>query len=219
MASRKIAGLLAVVLMVGPAGLMSHPAGKGSPVPPPVGVSALRSAVLPGWGEFGLGKTKRARLFTKVEVVLWAALIQAGHDTRLYDARLRAFGTLHAGASFPGKDRKFITDVGNYMSLDDFNQAQQRLRQPDRVYRDPEIYGWSWDSDINRRRYRRFRVRRDTARKIGQFVIGGMILNRIVSVIDVTTLHRMRSSSSNLILYPLVDGERGYVGLGASLLF
>ncbi|MFQ6675462.1 MAG: hypothetical protein ACE5LH_03850 [Fidelibacterota bacterium] len=205
MASRKIAGLLAVVFMVGPAGLMSHPAGKGSPVPPPVGVSALRSAVLPGWGEFGLGKTKRARLFTKVEVVLWAALIQAGHDTRLYDARLRAFGTLHAGASFPGKDRKFITDVGNYMSLDDFNQAQQRLRQPDRVYRDPEIYGWWWDSDI--------------IRKIGQFVIGGMILNRIVSVIDVTTLHRMRSSSSNLILYPLVDGERGYVGLGASLLF
>ncbi|MFQ6617004.1 MAG: hypothetical protein ACE5HZ_09650 [Fidelibacterota bacterium] len=207
-----------LALFVTPSVSLSHHAGQG-PVMPAVAVSMVQSAVVPGWGEFRLGNLRRGRIFAQAELVLWVTLIQAGEAGKQYDARLRSFGSLHAGVSFSGKDDQFVTDVGNYASLDAFNQAQQRLRQPGRVYRDPENSWWSWDSEANRRTYRRFRVRRDTARKIGRFVIGGMILNRIVSIIDVTYLHRIHSPSSSLRLYPVLDPQYGVVGLGASVRF
>lgn len=198
---------------------LSQEAGQSSGSVPPVPVSVMRSAILPGWGEFGLGKAERGRVFTKVDLVLWSALVQTGYAGRQHDSRLKSFGSLHAGVSFSGKDNQFVTDVGNYMSLDDFNEVQQRLRNTDRVYRDSEIYGWAWDSDENRKTYRRYRIQRDTVRKIGQFVIGGMILNRIVSIIDVAYLHRLDRVSSGLILYPLIDVESGHVGLAATVRF
>ncbi|MFQ6674266.1 MAG: hypothetical protein ACE5GH_05730, partial [Fidelibacterota bacterium] len=162
---------------------------------------AVSQAPLPG----------RGRLLTQTEVALWLILAESVRSANRYQSRLRSFGAVHAGVDFSGKNDQFFVNVESYSSMELYNEAQLRARLPNKVYREEEGYGWTWDSDDNRRIYRRFRVHRDVLRKAGQFVMGGMVLNRIVSVIDVTYLHRLRELRPDVSIVLMGDGSTGGV--------
>lgn len=169
----------------------------------------LKSALVPGLGEFGIGRVSRGRLFSQIELILWLGLAGRRSAASLYQSRLESFAAIHAATSLPGKGRRYAIDIDGYESMDAFNEAQLRLRRPKRVYRDRERFNWKWDSHKNRRRYREFRIRRDTARKVGQFIIGAMVLNRLVSVIDVKYLCGISEELSRFEIMPAVDSTVG----------
>ena len=65
-------------------------------------------------------------------------------------------------------------------------------------------YEWSWDSEENRKDYDQMRIISGVAKKYSKFAVGGMIANRIISVIDVlylknlSTRYQVYSSVSKL---------------------
>ena len=50
----------------------------------------------------------------------------------------------HAGVSAEGKDDQFFIDVGNFMSVADYNDKRLRDREPDKLYDPLKGYSWRW---------------------------------------------------------------------------
>ena len=69
-------------------------------------------------------------------------------------------------------------------------KLKQRERLPADVYPDEENFTWRWDSNESREKYGTYWSRRNRADEIALFVMGGMVLNRIISVIDVSYIFR-----------------------------
>mgnify|MGYP001240776538 CR=1 FL=1 len=162
----------------------------------------LKSLVIPGLGELSLGQKKRAKLFGGLEIALWLLVAESIQSKEKFQSNMISYAAIHAGASLKGKDHQFALDVANYLSVEDFNQEQQRMRLSGRVY-STDDYNWKWDSQDHQEQYWNYIRRRAKARKIGMFAIGGMIVNRIVSGINVSYLNKSKQSKISIKFRPL----------------
>jgi hypothetical protein len=97
----------------------------------------------------------------------------------------RTYAAEHAGASLAGKDANFEVNIGNYSSMDAFNEAMLRNRDYSRVYSSPADQ-WNWQSDDLRSTYRGYRIRSDQWNSDAKFAIAGLVVNRILSVFSAT---------------------------------
>lgn len=183
-------------------------AGKGfsqtSISPPDLSIkkSIAKSLILPGLGEYGLGENKRGQIFTMTELSLWTVLFLSQNIVDISETQFKSTASKHAGVTTRGKSNQYFVDIGNYETMEDYNETQQRYRSPDLVYPAGLGFQWSWDSDKSRNRFKKYRINRDLARKVGRFVIGGIVLNHIISVIDVTYLHRIKKTQKSSIITP-----------------
>lgn len=147
------------------------------------GTAFLRSLILPGAGEHYLGHHTLAKSFFFTEISLWVGLV----SFRTYGKWLRddaiAFAATHSGATTDGKPSQFFVDIGNYINVDEYNDAKERMRQFDKVYTD-ESDLWAWDADINRHDFEQMRIASDRAYNRSVFVLGGIFANHIISAFD-----------------------------------
>jgi len=79
--------------------------------------------------------------------------------------------------------------------MSEYNATKSRKRQVNEIYKPVEGNDWSWDSTTNRIDYDRMRIESVTYDKYAQFAIGGLILHRIISLIDVVYLERQLNIS------------------------
>ncbi len=153
-----------------------------------VGLAALYSLAVPGLGELYAGGFSSGKYFLGAEGLLW--LTYAVFDIRanaLQDDG-RAFASAHAGVLATGKSDQFYVDVGNFLTLADYNAKKMRDRTPDLVYDPAAGYNWSWDTDANRMAFRDQRVRADNVFNNRKFVIGAILANHIASAINAARL-------------------------------
>lgn len=106
-----------------------------------------------------------------------------------------------------------MLNVGNYLSTEAYNEARQRERLAGDVYPDDENFDWQWDSDENRREYGDYWRRRNLAGEIALFAMGGMVLNRIISVIDASYQFGMMANSLKVSLQPVAKKQEAAVVL------
>ncbi|MBH31899.1 MAG: hypothetical protein CMG71_07945 [Candidatus Marinimicrobia bacterium] len=164
----------------------------------------LKSAIMPGLGEFSIGEKRRAKVFGAIELGLWLTFIESAAIKDRSRSRMVSYAAVHANAALVGKGDQFAVDVANYGSLDAFNDEHQRLRLPGRVYSEKD-YAWEWESEEHREQYWTYLRARAIAQKVGLFALGGMVLNRIASAIDVSYLARLRDSNVSLHVLPLLN--------------
>ena len=127
----------------------------------------------------------------------------------------------HGGISSGDKPRQFWIDIGNYDSREDFIAEHLRWRDFDAIetYEDQEC-DWSWVSKSDKKYFESKRVRSDRLLLMGNFFIGGIVLNHIISVND--AIYHSRKNSENGIqfsifpIHSLPDG-RIYLNLSVSL--
>ncbi len=138
------------------------------------------SLILPGAGEWYAGNFSTGQYFMGADGILW--LSYAGISLRgtwiRDDARL--FAGSHAGAAMEGKEEQFEVDLGNFQSTDEYNQAKLRNREFDLIYDKPG-YSWNWDAEQNRLQYRAERIRSDEYFQNAKFIVGALVINRVVS--------------------------------------
>jgi hypothetical protein len=132
------------------------------PNPPSIGGAFMRSLVIPGWGQRRGGAKTSARNFFVAEVLLWSgfAALQVQGNWLTDDYKL--FAASHAGAEVAGKNDQFFVDVGNFISVDEFNQNSLRRRDVEGLY-DPATHFWRWDTQANQFRFANLRKRSDRA--------------------------------------------------------
>jgi len=159
----------------------------------------VKSLVLPGWGEYSLDNQIRGRIFVLSETVLLLAILGSYSVAQRQEAEYKAYAAEHAGIDPIGKDRQFWVDIGNYSSLFSFNEEHLRWRDFNALYEDNDTWAWVWDSSNNRERFENTRIASDSWRLRGSFLIGGVVLNHIVSAIDALYLSKISNIQETVV--------------------
>ena len=159
----------------------------------------VKSLVLPGWGEYSLGNQIRGRIFVLSETTLFLAILGSHFISKRQETEFRAYAAEHAGISPVGKDRQFWVDIGNYSSLSTFNEEHLRWRDFIALYENNDTWAWAWDSSNNRERFENMRIASDNWRLRGSFLIGGVVLNHIVSAIDALYLSKISNIQETVV--------------------
>lgn len=179
--------------------LSSISIGKGIKLHPMV-----KSALLPGWGESSMLYSEKARFFRMSEITLLTSCLGAYTFSEHQKSVYRSYAAEHAGITASGKDRRFWVDIGNYDNRDDHNAEHLRFREFDELYEIKNETQWDWDSKKNRDHYEAIRIRSDKFALTGKFLIGGIVLNHIISAIDALYLYRLNKVESINVM-PMVS--------------
>jgi hypothetical protein len=162
-----------------------------------------------------LGETKRAKNFFISETMIWLFYFGSVQTKKWYESDYTAFATLHADVDMDQKPYLFEVNLGHYDNLEEYNDTKERQRLPNDKYSDSKYY-WQWDSKMNRIKYDEMRIKSVTAGKYGRFAVAGLILHRLLSVIDVIYLERRNQSVS---LHTQVYGSGDNIGMRFSFNF
>ena len=113
-----------------------------------------------------------------------------------------AFANEHAGAKNIS-DHRYWVDIGNYNSNQAFDEEHLRMR--DGKEGQWSSYPWLWEGgDSYRKRFEKMRIDSDKLFFTGKFIIGGIILNHIVSGINTLYLTRI-TNKKKYSLSPIIE--------------
>ncbi len=142
----------------------------------------LRSLILPGAGEYYLGKHTLAKAFFATEVTLWLSYFAFRQYGKWIREDALAFAATNSAAEIKGKPSQFFVDIGNYIDIYQYNDAKLRFGEYEKVY-DEQDYFWSWDRDNSRRKFENMRIAGDRALNRSTFVLGAVFANHLISAI------------------------------------
>ena len=178
----------------------------------------LKSLILPGWGEYSLGHKKRARIMALSESVIFFSILGSYSNANKFEQNYKSYAAEHANVITTGKNRQYWIDIGNYSSIDQFNEEHLRWRDFTAIYEKDNNWNWLWDNDENRKYFEKMRIKGDTWKLRGSFLIGAMVLNHIVSAIDALYLFRI-SNIKDLDIIPTHDPFINNYNLSINLYF
>jgi hypothetical protein len=148
-----------------------------------VPLAIVYSLLLPGMGELYAGNYSSGKYFTIVEGALWITLLSFDRYGQWTQNDARNYAVQHAGVSLAGKDDQYFVDIGDYQSVQEYNDAQLRARNAYGLY-DVKADGWNWDSKTNRNYYTDLRVSSDRAFNNTSYVAAAIGVNHLISAIN-----------------------------------
>ncbi len=151
------------------------------------GLAILYSLILPGIGELYAEDYSSGVYFTIADGVLWGTLIGMNVYGNWQEDRYKSFATLNAGIDPNGKDKDFFATISAYSSIDDYNN-EKAFERDFKSMLDKQKYYWNWNSNENRRTYRSMWSSSEQTFNNMRFVVGGLILNRVISIINAVRL-------------------------------
>ena len=169
----------------------------------------LKSSLIPGWGEAVLENNKRARLFSSIELSLWTACLATYTASYHQMLQYQSFAVEHAGVNTDNKDHKYWVDIGNYIDINQHNSEHLRWRYLDEIYEESDR--WLWDNKNNMKNFESMRIRSDMLAKTGEYVIGAIIMNHILSAIDTLYLLRLKKENDVAIIPIIRESDYGLI--------
>ena len=158
------------------------------------------SLLIPGAGQYYVGEKDWAKTFLISEGLLWLGYAGFREYGFWRENDYRVFASVHAGVDPEGKDADFFDNVGFYDSATEYNQVAIWEEGPEALLvAEGSQPSWAWDSEASRLTFRSLRSSSLTARERSLYVVGGIILNHVMSAIQAA-----RSASS--------DGEEVQLG-------
>ena len=142
----------------------------------------LRSIILPGWGQRYSGRYTRGAVFTAADAGIWLGLAWSYQAWKYGEDQFIAYAQEHAFLQ-GSHDHNFYVDIGNYSNRDDFNEARRQNRDYANQYTGANDW-WEWDNDANRLTFKNQRIQSDKSKNRISYLVGALVLNRIVSAID-----------------------------------
>ena len=92
--------------------------------------------------------------------------------------------------------------MSQYDNMSEYNETMERQRRFDDTYPDIQKYRWDWDNTKNRNNFNDLRVKSSNSKKINNFTVAALIVNRIVSFIDVAYLNGQNKIKLESTLLP-----------------
>jgi hypothetical protein len=157
------------------------------------------SLLVPGLGEYFLGRTYRARAFFAVEAAIWTSFVVLRAQGHLREENYKEFVVQFASVSSTSHSDDFYKTIGLYDSSDDYEaefKAEGRLElYPNVGYEALEKYyldnriadfeDWVWSSAARRIDYREMRSSSRLAYRRSWYMIAAAAANRIISAVSV----------------------------------
>ncbi|NWG28698.1 MAG: hypothetical protein HXY48_09230 [Ignavibacteriaceae bacterium] len=153
-----------------------------------VGLGIIYSLLLPGMGELYADSYNSGKYFTIADGVLWGTLIGMNAYSNWQEDNYKTYAASTAGViNDANKDEDFYANIGDYTSVYSYNDQKALERNFDEMYNE-ETYFWKWNTTDERRTYRDMWNSSETASNNIRFVVGGLILNRVISAINAARL-------------------------------
>jgi hypothetical protein len=171
--------------------LPDAPAPRG----PSPALAALKSFILPGWGQLSTGHQTQAGIFLGLEAATWASWLTFKRQGSLREQSYIDTARLYAGIDLTGQDERIRRYVGQYQSEEVYNQYVVRreaaffIEDPDEqaAYIAENSLGgeqsWNWTLYEDFVRYRDQRRSSESAYHNAEFVVGFALVNRLVSAV------------------------------------
>ncbi len=151
------------------------------------GLAIIYSLLLPGMGELYADGYSSGKYFTIAEGTLWGVFIGMNTYANWQKDRYQAYAVTNGGVNSTGKGADFYAAIGDYTSLDQFNEEQALNRDFSAMYNAETNY-WNWPTQEQRRTYRGMWTSSEQTFNDIRFVVGAMIVNRIASAINAVRL-------------------------------
>ncbi|MBI3189111.1 MAG: hypothetical protein HYZ33_00530 [Ignavibacteriales bacterium] len=149
-----------------------------------VAAATALSLLLPGLGEWYAGDFNTGKYFTIAEGSLWLTWT----SFRMYGDWVRDdardYAVQYAGITNENKDAQYYIDIGNFLSVEAYNEQMLLSRDVDNMYNAQSDEKWNWDTDERREEYRQLRVQSDEVYNNANFVIAAIVVNHVVSAIN-----------------------------------
>jgi hypothetical protein len=180
----------------------------------------IRSFILPGWGQFYADKSdwNAGKIYLAADIALIGAWVgYSANANRLHDNMVTLART-HAQVDLKGKGRQFRLNVGDFPSVADYNDYQERTRNWDRLYNDTSANFWNWESEEKRRQFVSVNNRIEQNRQQIPAIISLMVVNRLISGIGAFTVTRNQTNAMTALTITLPENTGGN-GVQANLVF
>lgn len=174
-------------------------------------LAMLSSAIIPGTGQQYLNRNRSALIYIGVDLLSLFGAVFLERYSRQLERDAHGFAALHAQVDCSSKDERFWNAVGSSKSLNDYHDNLDLNREQDQRYKDASYY-WYWNSDDNQERYNEFRDRSRKLHIVGSICIGAMIVNRIVSVVDIKAATKYKSRDA-ISLHPTFSPDLTSAGV------
>lgn len=139
----------------------------------------LKSLVIPGWGQYELGRPKHAVAFFGADLLFIGAALTLNHHGKQLRDNYEAFAA--AGAGVTGSHPKeFYIDVANWLSVFDYNEQRMADRSFGALY-DTETQYWMWSSEADRARMDEMRLDSDRSLNRVIYAVALVGVNHLVS--------------------------------------
>jgi hypothetical protein len=148
--------------------------------------AALYSALLPGMGQYYVDHKTRAKVFLSAEAVAWIGFASFRTYGGWRKDDMIKFAADQAGADVRGRGDWYEDMVGFYRDVNQYN-TRGRVDDVDRdrpYYSEGSGYTWNWKSTRDQTTYRTLKNRYREAYRRADFMVGLMVINRIVSILD-----------------------------------
>jgi hypothetical protein len=140
------------------------------------------SILLPGMGELYAGNYSSGKYFTIAEAVFWGTYIGMNTYSNWNKDRYHSFAASNGGVNVAGKDDGYFTNIGIYTDINEYNDDMARNGDFNKMYNTKLDY-WKWTGS-DRTTYRSMWTAGEQAHNNLRFVVGALVLNRVVSAIN-----------------------------------
>jgi hypothetical protein len=151
-----------------------------------VGLAIIYSLILPGMGELYAGNYTTGKYFTIAEGALWGTFIGMNVYSKWKKNAYHSFAASNGGVNVAGKTDDYYATIGSYLDINEYNDDMARNGEFDKMY-NTEQYYWKWSS-TDRINYRAMWVSGEHATNNLRFVVGAMLINRLISSINAVRL-------------------------------
>ena len=150
-------------------------------------LAILYSMLLPGMGELYAGDYSSGKYFTIADGVLWGAFAGFEIYGKWKENGYKSFAESKGGVNLNGKEAEYFANIGIYQNIDDYNAAMELNRDFDMTYKTAAYY-WKWSDNEQRKQYRDLWSSSESAYTNVRFVVGALILNRLISAVNAVRL-------------------------------
>jgi hypothetical protein len=151
------------------------------------GLAIVYSLLLPGMGELYAEAYDSGVYFTIADGVLWGTYIGIDVYANWQKDRYVAYAQSNAGISTINKDDLYYATIGEYQNIEEYNDEKAFERNFGDMY-NTNTYFWKWNTNEERKSYRNMWVSSEQSFNNLRFVVGALILNRVVSAINAVRL-------------------------------
>ena len=146
----------------------------------------MRSFLVPGWGEYKLGRKKEAATFFITDLCLIAVAGGFKYYAAIREDDYKDMAVLYAGIDPSGKDDRYWIDIANYDNVEDYNEQRNIDRDYTNRYDDLSDH-WDWSSTSQRTAYDDVRISSEDGNTRFYYTLGAIALNHLVSAINASS--------------------------------
>jgi hypothetical protein len=155
----------------------------------------LISLALPGMGHYYVDKPKSAFIYLSADMVslFGAVVFNTLADNREKSAR--SYAVSSAGIQKPPSGEAYWRHVGACMDAAEYNESVELSRgSQDNLYQSTETW-WRWPDNENMEEYNAQRQKARNFRVASSFFVGALVVNRILSTVDLRVFGKKSLSS------------------------